>query len=95
MDQLTFEKGRMDYALDPLSVTAPDKTNLFVQDWGSGRPVVLVAAWTFNSDIWGSHISSLVRHGFRCLAADRRGHDRSEPPSFGYYLKLWQMISPA
>ena len=46
------------------SVTAKDGTNLFVQDWGSGRPVVFVAAWAFNSNVWGSHIAALTGQGF-------------------------------
>ncbi len=81
-----IEKGRTDHALNPSFVLTPDKTRLFVQDWGSGRPVVFLAAWTFNSVVWGSHISSLVRQGFRCLAVDRRGHGRSDAPCFGYDL---------
>jgi non-heme chloroperoxidase len=73
-------------ATPPLSsfVTAKDGTSLFVQDWGSGRPVVLLSAWTFNSTVWGSHIASLSESGFRCVAPDRRGHGRSEAPSSGY-----------
>ena len=31
----------------PLFVTARDGTRLFVQDWGAGRHVLLLAAWTF------------------------------------------------
>jgi non-heme chloroperoxidase len=66
------------------SVTAKDGTNLFVQDWGSGRPVVFVAAWAFNSNVWGSHIAALTGQGFRCVAPDRRGHGRSDIPGTGY-----------
>ncbi len=65
-------------------VTAKDGTRLFVQDWGSGRPIVLLAAWTFNSNVWGSHIASFNESGFRCVAPDRRGHGRSDAPSNGY-----------
>ena len=72
--------------LSPSLVFAPDETRLYVQDWGSGRPVVFVAAWTFNSDVWGSHITALTRHGVRCLAVDRRGHGRSDAPCSGYDL---------
>ncbi len=76
----------MDHAPSPPFVLAQDKTNLFVQDWGSGRPVLFLAAWTFDSSVWGSHIASLVRRGYRCLAVDRRGHGRSDAPCFGYDL---------
>jgi non-heme chloroperoxidase len=68
------------------SVTAKDGTRLFVQDWGSGRPVVFVAAWAFNSNVWGSHIAALTSLGFRCVAPDRRGHGRSDIPRTGYDL---------
>lgn len=67
-------------------VTAKDGTKLFVQDCGSGRPVLLLSAWTFNSSVWGSQIAALNAHGFRCVAPDRRGHGRSELPSTGYDL---------
>ena len=67
-------------------VTAKDGTNLFVQDWGTGRPVVIVAAWAFNSNVWGSHIAALNAHGFRCVAPARRGHGRSGVPGTGYDL---------
>lgn len=67
-------------------VTAKDGTNLFVQDWGTGRPVVFVAAWALNSNVWGSHIAALTAQGFRCVAPDRRGHGRSDIPGTGYDL---------
>ncbi|MGY4236934.1 non-heme chloroperoxidase [Bradyrhizobium sp. USDA 4449] len=68
-------------------VTARDGTKLFVQDWGKGKPVLLLAAWTFDSSTWGSHIAALNDKGFRCIAPDRRGHGRSEMPSSGYDLE--------
>src|ERR1700749_3243581 len=68
------------------SVTAKDGTRLFVQDWGSGRPVVFVAAWVFNSNVWGRHIAALSALGLRCVAPDRRGHGRSDVPRTGYDL---------
>lgn len=67
-------------------VTARDGTKLFVQDWGSGKPVLLLSAWTFDASIWGSQIASLTAKGLRCIAPDRRGHGRSEMPSSGYDL---------
>jgi non-heme chloroperoxidase len=70
----------------PSSVIAKDGTQLFVQDWGSGRPVVFVSAWAFHSNVWGSHIAALTRQGFRCIAPDRRGHGRSDVSATGYDL---------
>lgn len=68
-------------------VTAKDGTKLFVQDWGNGKPVLLLTAWTFNASTWGSQIAALNAKGFRCVAPDRRGHGRSELPSSGYDLE--------
>jgi non-heme chloroperoxidase len=67
-------------------MTANDRTKLFVQDWGRGRPCVFLSAWTFHSNVWGSHIAALTARGFRCVAPDRRGHGRSEAPKGGYDL---------
>lgn len=68
-------------------VTAKDGTRLFVQDWGNGKPVLLLTAWTFDGTTWGSQIEALTAKGFRCVALDRRGHGRSEMPSAGYDLE--------
>ncbi len=65
-------------------VTAGDGTRLFVQDWGSGPPIVFLSAWTFNSNVWGSHMATFAERGFRCVAPDRRGHGRSDTPNHGY-----------
>lgn len=65
-------------------VRAKDGTNLYVQDWGTGQPIVLLAAWTFNSSVWGEHIAALSATGNRCVAFDRRGHGRSDAPCHGY-----------
>jgi pimeloyl-ACP methyl ester carboxylesterase len=73
-------------AVKPTFVSAKDGTRLFVEDWGSGQPVLLLSAWTFDASIWGSHIAALNAKGFRCIAPDRRGHGRSEMPSTGYDL---------
>jgi non-heme chloroperoxidase len=68
----------------PTFIVAKDGTRLFVQDWGSGRPIVFLSAWTFSSNVWGSHIAALSAQGFRCIAPDRRGHGRSDVSSTGY-----------
>lgn len=70
----------------PHFLNANDGTKLFVLDWGSGPPIVLLSPWTLNSDIWGTHIAALTARGFRCVALDRRGHGRSDIPTGGYDL---------
>ncbi|MBR0697556.1 alpha/beta fold hydrolase [Bradyrhizobium lablabi] len=77
---VTHSRGR------PLHATAKDGTRLFVQDWGSGRPVLFLSAWTFDATVWGSYIVALDAKGYRCIAPDRRGHGRSGMPATGYDL---------
>jgi len=50
---------------------------LFVRDWGSGLPVVLMAGWAMDSRIWGETMMVLNAAGLRTIAYDRRGHGRS------------------
>jgi pimeloyl-ACP methyl ester carboxylesterase len=65
-------------------VTGKDGTRLYVQDWGRGRPILFVAAWALSSDFWGAAALAMQRRGFRSVAFDRRGHGRSDAPSYGY-----------
>jgi non-heme chloroperoxidase len=61
-----------------------DGTDLYVKDWGSGRPVVLLHGWPLNADSWDDHALALAEAGFRAIAYDRRGFGRSGQPWSGY-----------
>ena len=61
-----------------------DGTELYVKDWGSGRPVVLVHGWPLNADSWDAQAMALAEAGFRAIAYDRRGFGRSGQPWNGY-----------
>jgi pimeloyl-ACP methyl ester carboxylesterase len=50
---------------------------LFIRDWGSGPPVMLMAGWAMDSRIWGETMLGLNAAGLRTIAYDRRGHGRS------------------
>ncbi|GAA0222557.1 alpha/beta hydrolase [Cryptosporangium japonicum] len=58
-------------------VTTADGAEIFVKDWGSGRPVVLSHGWPLNSDSWEAQALFLAGNGYRVIAHDRRGHGRS------------------
>jgi pimeloyl-ACP methyl ester carboxylesterase len=58
---------------------------LFVRDWGSGQPIVLLAGWAMPSDLWGPVMVMLGDRGFRTIAYDRRGHGRSSDPGVVNY----------
>lgn len=59
--------------------------DLFVRDWGSGPPVLLLAGWGMTSDLWGSVMLRLCDAGLRAIAFDRRGHGRSSDPGIVSY----------
>jgi non-heme chloroperoxidase len=61
-------------------ITTKDKTQIYYKDWGSGQPVVFSHGWPLTSDAWEDQMMFLARHGYRCIAHDRRGHGRSGQP---------------
>lgn len=65
-------------------VTTSDHTKLFIKDWGSGRPVILLHGWPLSSDSWDFHAMAIADAGFRAIAYDRRGFGRSSQPWSGY-----------
>jgi pimeloyl-ACP methyl ester carboxylesterase len=65
-------------------IETEDGTQLFVKDWGSGQPVVLVSGWCINCDSWEYVMNELPHHGLRCIAYDSRGCGRSDQPWTGY-----------
>ena len=66
------------------TIKTRDGAELFIKDWGSGRPVVLTHAWPLSSDCWDQHAVALVEAGYRVIAYDRRGFGRSSQPGGGY-----------
>ncbi len=66
------------------AVKLKDGTELFVRDWGSGRPVILTHAWPLSSDCWEQQAIALVDAGYRVISYDRRGFGRSSQPANGY-----------
>ena len=53
---------------------------LFVRDWGTGAPVLLLAGWAMTSDLWSAVMLRLNEAGLRAISYDRRGHGRSSDP---------------
>jgi len=53
---------------------------LHYQDFGAGRPVVLVHGGCMSHRVWESQICALVESGCRVVAPDLRGHGNSSKP---------------
>ncbi len=65
-------------------IKAADGTELFYNDWGTGRPVVLIHGWPLNSQMWEYQAPVLAANGCRVIAYDRRGFGKSGQPWSGY-----------
>jgi pimeloyl-ACP methyl ester carboxylesterase len=65
-------------------VTLPDKTTLYVKDWGTGDPVILLSGWPLSADSWDDQAMVIAGSGYRVIAYDRRGFGRSSQPWGGY-----------
>ncbi len=65
-------------------ITTRDNTRLYVKDWGSGRPVIMMHGWPLSADTWDEAAMAIANAGFRAIAYDRRGFGRSDQPLDGY-----------
>ena len=61
-----------------------DGAELYLKDWGRGRPVILLHGWPLSADMWDAQGMALAEAGYRAIAYDRRGFGRSSQPWDGY-----------
>ena len=66
------------------TVTTRDGTELYVKDWGTGRPVIMLHGWPLSSDTFDDLAMAVAEAGLRAIAYDRRGFGRSTQPWGGY-----------
>jgi non-heme chloroperoxidase len=62
------------------TITTKDGTEIYYNDWGTGKPIVFSHGWPLSADAFEDQMFFLASHGFRCIAHDRRGHGRSSQP---------------
>jgi pimeloyl-ACP methyl ester carboxylesterase len=58
--------------------------DLYYEDHGSGRPVVLIHGWPLSSASWEKQVPDLLAAGYRVIQYDRRGFGNSSKPISGY-----------
>lgn len=63
--------------------TAPN-VKIYLQDYGQGKPVILIHGWPMSHELWEYQIETLVNNNFRVIAYDRRGFGKSSRPYDGY-----------
>lgn len=64
-----------------------DKTSIYYEDLGQGRPMVFVPGYSGSSEIWMYQILHLARE-FRCIIYDPRGHGKSDKPIGDYTMDV-------
>ena len=57
---------------------------LYYEDVGSGKPVVLIHGWPLSGRSWENQVPALVQAGYRVITYDRRGFGKSSQPFTGY-----------
>jgi non-heme chloroperoxidase len=58
--------------------------DLYYEDHGSGKPVVLIHGYPLNGASWEKQIGPLLAAGHRVITYDRRGFGQSSQPTTGY-----------
>src|SRR5438309_1913396 len=58
--------------------------DLYYEDHGSGKPVVLIHGYPLNGASWEKQIAVLLAAGHRVITYDRRGFGGSSQPTTGY-----------
>jgi pimeloyl-ACP methyl ester carboxylesterase len=54
--------------------------NMYYQEYGSGRPLILIHGGTVTSNMWQPFLPSFVPH-FRVITPDSRGHGKTNNPN--------------
>lgn len=57
---------------------------LYFEDLGAGKPVVLIHGWPLSGRSWESQVPALINAGYRVITYDRRGFGQSSQPWTGY-----------
>jgi non-heme chloroperoxidase len=68
------------------TITVKDGTTIYYKDLGSGQPIVFSFGWPLSADDWDTQMLFFLKHGYRVIAHDRRGHGRSSQTADGHDL---------
>jgi non-heme chloroperoxidase len=58
--------------------------DLYYEDHGAGKPVVLIHGYPLNGASWEKQVPVLLASGHRVITYDRRGFGKSSQPTTGY-----------
>ncbi len=61
-----------------------EPVNIYYEDAGKGKNVVFIHGWPLSGSMWEYQVTTLIKHGIRCITYDRRGFGKSDYPATGY-----------
>ncbi|MFB9807827.1 alpha/beta fold hydrolase [Haladaptatus pallidirubidus] len=70
-------------------IEVEEGVDLFVQDWGSGTPVVFVHGWPLSHRMFEYQYIQLPREDIRCIGIDLRGYGQSSKPWSEYDFDMF------
>ncbi|GGG81426.1 alpha/beta fold hydrolase [Paenibacillus radicis (ex Gao et al. 2016)] len=65
-------------------VEVEKNVSLYVEDVGTGTPVIFLHGWPLNSRMFEYQFTWLSEQGYRCIGIDQRGFGKSDAPAEGY-----------
>lgn len=65
-------------------VKSRDGMEIYYEDIGRGRPLVMIHGWSMSGRVW--RFQQPLADSFRLIIPDLRGHGRSSAPAAGYLL---------
>ncbi len=68
------------------TIITQDGAEIYFKDWGprDAQPIMFHHGWPLSSDDWDTQMLFFLKHGYRVVAHDRRGHGRSAQVSDGH-----------
>ncbi|MCJ2048877.1 alpha/beta fold hydrolase [Methylobacterium sp. J-070] len=68
------------------TIITQDGAEIYFKDWGprDAQPIMFHHGWPLSSDDWDTQMLFFLKHGYRVVAHDRRGHGRSAQVSVGH-----------
>ena len=68
------------------TIITQDGAEIYFKDWGprEAQPIMFHHGWPLSSDDWDTQMLFFLKHGYRVIAHDRRGHGRSAQVSDGH-----------
>lgn len=70
--------------LEKTTATSNSNISLYYEDYGMGKPIILIHGWPLSGAMWEYQVAALVEEGYRVITYDRRGFGRSSRPFDGY-----------